>query len=42
MRVYARLYPDEMDIHPDQIIEPGELKRGFNMHFRPKGPKLPE
>lgn len=45
VRVYARLHPDEMDIHPDQIIEPSEpseLRRRFNLHFRPKGPKGPK
>jgi hypothetical protein len=40
--VYARLHPDEMDLHPDQIIEPSDLKRSFNLHFRPKGPKPSE
>ena len=39
VRVFARLHPDEMDLHPDQIIEPGDLRRDFNLHFRPKGPK---
>ncbi|GER06696.1 hypothetical protein GCM10007972_12990 [Iodidimonas muriae] len=39
VRIYARLHPDEMDIQPDQIIEPGGLTRDFNTHFRPKGPK---
>lgn len=39
VRVYARLDPNEMDLHPDQVIEPGDLKSSFNMHFRPKGPK---
>ena len=42
VRVYARLHPDEMDIHPDQIIERPSLRRSFNVHFRPKGPKSSE
>lgn len=42
VRVYARLNPDEIDLHPDQIIEPDDLKRSFNTHFRPKKPKPPE
>jgi len=39
VRVYGRLDPNEMDLDPDQIIERGDLKRDFNLHFRPKGPK---
>ena len=45
VHVYARIHPDDMDLHPDQIIEPsapGELRRRFNLHFRPKGSKGPE
>lgn len=42
MRVYARLDPKEMDLHPDQIIEPGDLKRDFNLHFRLNNPKKPK
>lgn len=45
VRVFARIHPDDMDLHPDQIVEPsepGELRRSFNIHFRPKGPKPPE
>lgn len=42
VRIYARLHPDEMDLDPDQIVERGELRRRFNLHFRPKGPKPPE
>lgn len=42
VRVFARLHPDEMDIQPDQLIERGELRRSFNLHFRPKGPKPSE
>ena len=42
VRVYARLHPDEMDIQPDQIIERGELRRNFNLHLWPKGPKEPK
>ena len=39
VRVYARLDPTEMDLDPDQITEPNDLKQDFNLHFRPKGPK---
>lgn len=39
VRVFARLNPDEMDLHPDQIIEPGGLRRDFNLHLRPNRPK---
>jgi len=42
VHVYARIHPDDMDLHPDQIIEPNELRHSFNLHFRPKGPKPPE
>ena len=42
VRVYARVHPDDMDLHPDQIIERPSLRRSFNVHFRPKGPKGPE
>jgi len=42
VHVYARLHPDDMDLDPDQIIEPGELRQDFNLHFRPKGPKKPK
>tara|TARA_R100000322_G_scaffold167530_3_gene135625 strand:- start:17748 stop:18416 length:669 start_codon:yes stop_codon:yes gene_type:complete len=42
VHVFARIHPDEMDLHPDQIIEPGELRQDFNLHFRPKGPKPSE
>ena len=43
--VFARIHPEDMDLHPDQIIEPDdpdELRRRFNLHFRPKGPKPPD
>lgn len=39
VRVYERLNPDDMDLDPDQIVEPGDLKRDFNLHFRLKAPK---
>ncbi len=42
VRVYERLDPNEMDLEPDQIIEPRDLKQDFNLHFRPKKPKPPE
>jgi len=42
VRVFARVHPDDMDLHPDQIIEPNELRRSFNQHFRPKKPNPPE
>lgn len=42
VRVFARIHPDDMDLHPDQIIERPSLRRSFNVHFRPKGPKPPE
>ncbi|RME98735.1 MAG: hypothetical protein D6773_13995, partial [Alphaproteobacteria bacterium] len=42
VRVFARIHLDDMDLHPDQIIERPNLRRSFNLHFRPKGPKPPE
>ena len=42
VRVFARIHPDDMDLDPDQIIERPTLRRSFNVHFRPKGPKGPE
>ncbi len=42
VHVYARIHPDDMDLHPDQIIERPSLRRNFNLHFRPKGPKGPD
>lgn len=41
VRIYERLHPDEMELDPDQIVERGELRRSFNLHIRPKGPKKP-
>jgi len=40
--VYPWLHTDEMDIYPNQIIEPGGLTRVFHLHFRPESPKVPK
>ena len=40
MRVYSRLNPDEMDIDPEQIVEPDDLEPdGPEPEKKPKSPK---